>query len=287
MRYPSAFILIAVTAALLPVAAARAQFGLGGDRAKAEDLVQVRLLADVDRIAPGRTFHLVFVFDIAPQWHIYWKNPGVSGLPPDVQVTAPEGFEIGRPRFTRPREINGPDGLNYGYEGRGAMFVPVTAPAAPASTSARFAARVSYLVCKRACLLGETRCTLSLDVSEVGGEPAPSADEVVAAQRSRLPRRLTEKGDAMVSFDGQVLRVTGPAADGARLTFFPAPMPGVVFGAPSSHVAGGRFEMTVPVEVRPADALGEPIRVEGLVTLGTRPDDPSYEFEVPLATSPR
>jgi hypothetical protein len=35
------------------------------------------------------------------------------------------------------------------------------------------------------------------------------------------------------------------------------------------------------VELRPGNALGKPMTVGGLVTLGDRPDDPCYDFLLP------
>jgi hypothetical protein len=44
----------------------------------------------------------------------------------------------------------------------------------------------------------------------------------------------------------------------------------------------GMLLMTVPVTVEPQNSLGEPLRVAGLIGLGTELTDPSYEFEIPV-----
>ena len=55
----------------------------------------VELVSDASEIAPGQTFHLGVTFDKEPHWHIYWKNPGASGLAPEFDWDLPAGFEVG------------------------------------------------------------------------------------------------------------------------------------------------------------------------------------------------
>ena len=71
-------------ASLLLVAAARAQ-----------DPVKLELLSDVSAIEPGASFKVAVRAEIDEGWHIYWNNPGESGLPTLVTWTLPEGFEAG------------------------------------------------------------------------------------------------------------------------------------------------------------------------------------------------
>ena len=84
---------------------------------KAEDLVRVRMLADTDIIAAGQTFHVAVVFDIAPHWHIYWKNPGDSGAATELTWRAP-GNEIGPVQWPAPQVFREAEGLltTFGYE---------------------------------------------------------------------------------------------------------------------------------------------------------------------------
>jgi len=58
----------------------------------ADEKARVDTVANVSAIAPGQPFMLGFKFTIAPGWHIYWKNPGDSGLPTEVKLNLPEGF---------------------------------------------------------------------------------------------------------------------------------------------------------------------------------------------------
>jgi len=73
--------------------------------------VKVKLVSDVSSVKPDQTFSIGVLFEIEPGWHIYWRNPGDSGLPTKVDLELPDGFkadEIKWPipiHFTRESEI--------------------------------------------------------------------------------------------------------------------------------------------------------------------------------------
>ncbi len=41
-------------------------------------------------------------------WHVYWRNPGDSGLPPEVAWTLPAGFSAGPLQWPAPSRIPWP-----------------------------------------------------------------------------------------------------------------------------------------------------------------------------------
>ncbi|MCB9222323.1 MAG: hypothetical protein H6615_10910, partial [Ignavibacteria bacterium] len=63
---------------------------------KAEDsdnLVKLDIYSNVKQIQVGSDFFIAIKLDVAEEWHIYWKNPGDSGLPTEVKWTLPKGVE--------------------------------------------------------------------------------------------------------------------------------------------------------------------------------------------------
>jgi DsbC/DsbD-like thiol-disulfide interchange protein len=280
---------IAVAGAFASPAAA--QFGISGPAQRsAADVTRIRVLADVEAIQPGATFHAVVLFDIHPTWHLYWKNPGAGAAPPDVAVEAPEGFAVGETHWPRPKVLGSPVGDMYTYDGQFALFVPITAERGDLGESAQFTLDIRWAVCDEdICLLGRAERSLSLPVAS-----APSAltqgNPVVARHRERLPV-LIEPGDAdrgsepSAQFDGRTLRITGPARGHSRITFLPHMAEGVTYDTPAISVDGDRFVVEVHVGIE--RAAGSRARtVGGLVMLGEKRDDPSYETSIALAGSP-
>ena len=57
-----------------------------------DDLVKVKLLADVTSVEPGKPFTIGVNFKMSPGWHIYWINPGDSGMATQVEFSLPAGI---------------------------------------------------------------------------------------------------------------------------------------------------------------------------------------------------
>jgi thiol:disulfide interchange protein DsbD len=252
---------------------------------KAEDLVRVRMLADTDIIAAGQTFHIAVVFDIAPHWHVYWKNPGDSGGPTEVRLRGPDGFEIGDALYPRPLVIPDPVGITYGYEERVVLFVPVTAPASLTVGRVTFEAEIDWVVCRKVCLLGQAGAKVSVPTGGHADDGAHEiADPVLRDLFERLPRPIEDLAGSTVRFDRSAsrLRVEGPAQDRRSVGFLPIDVPGVECGPPRGAVQGDRFVLEVSVTLNPGNSQGTRPRVSGLLVLGKDEDDPCYDVEFPL-----
>ncbi len=50
---------------------------------------EVRLISDVDAIAPGQPFRVALYQKLATGWHTYWTNPGDAGQPPELTLVCP------------------------------------------------------------------------------------------------------------------------------------------------------------------------------------------------------
>lgn len=268
----------ALAVSLLAVCSAPAQ-----EEAEAEEKVQIELLANTrDLSGATESFTLGVRFKIAPHWHIYWKSPGDSGAPTEVEITAPEGFEVGPVLWPRPQRFEGPEGVTYGYEDEVMLLAPVTRVHRSQETTLEFTADAFWLVCRQQCLMGEA--TTSTTVQQNAGPLSVVGQHILLfrAWQRRVPTPLDEIEGAAIKFDGQTLRLVCPAEGHAEADFYPIETPGVSYGRVASSFAHGRVELVLPVTVKPRNALGKPLRLSGLVILGEEPTDPAYEFTLPL-----
>lgn len=55
--------------------------------------------------------------DVPPAWHVYWENPGDSGLPTRATIDAP-GWRLGEARYPGPERISAPGGLDNAPNGQ-------------------------------------------------------------------------------------------------------------------------------------------------------------------------
>jgi len=254
----------------------------------AKDLVSVRVTSSAPAIGPGEAFYLVAEFKIEPEWHIYWKNPGETGAPTVIDVEAPPSYTIGAPIFARPMCIEAPDGVTYGYENRAVVAIPVTAPDNVSDGTVTINTDITYLVCKGLCMMGSATTSLDIVTAAAPKNLKASLQELGSELGVSFPQpldTLDTLDKAEIAFDGTVLRLAFPAAEGAEIAFFPADSPGVRFEKPGIDFSGGRAHMMIPVELNPGNALGEPMRLAGLIALGKDQKDLCYEFDLPADVS--
>ncbi len=145
------------------------------------------LIAERSVVAPGDTFLAALYLDLDEGgWHVYWKNPGDSGLPPAVSWTLPEGSEAGEFIWPAPHAIPLTTLMNYGYEHELVLPVEITVPATlkPGDTF-EVTGDATWLICLDICLPEEAILKLSLPVGEAPIENAGASAKIAGALTSR------------------------------------------------------------------------------------------------------
>ena len=92
------------------------------------DLVKAELVAETVSLAPGSTLWVDLHLRIKPGWHVYWRNPGDSGLPTAIEWRLPSGFSAGSILWPVPEHFVQSGIGNYGYAGSADLLVPITVP---------------------------------------------------------------------------------------------------------------------------------------------------------------
>lgn len=276
---------IALAALAVPATAAQGQ---ADHELDGEALVRTSVVAGVDAVGPDDRFELAIRFRMEPGWHIYWRNAGGSGMPTEIDLTLPEGFGRGETLWPVPKVFPGSE-PSYGYDGEVVLLIPITAPATLAGDSVPITVDLSWLVCRKSCLFGAREHVLELPVSTRSGEtPEAEHAELISTWRERMPLPLERCPEFRIRLDGDRLVAEGPAPGARSVRFIPESTPGVTprrLDALEAPVVDGRFRLVVPLDVEPANALGEPLRVAGLIVPRTAPGAkglPSVTFRLPV-----
>lgn len=198
--------------------------GLGSSGAVVTtERVRAELVAHApEGVAPGQPLWLGLSIAHQPEWHTYWKNPGDSGLPTQLDWQLPAGLEAGAIEWPLPEIIRVGPLANYGYEGRLLLPVPIqVAPdfQAPEGGLLTIRLHASWLVCRVECIPEEGDFTLQLPVRSASAMHA----EAFATARARQPAALSGQSMAKVAGDRLQVRIEGlPAAlQGTELQLFP------------------------------------------------------------------
>ncbi len=298
-----------LTATMTTVATAQLLPGVpASPREKGPDeLARMSLLPERVGIPVGGSAWVLVRLAIEPKWHVYWRNPGDSGVPIELKWTLPAGISAGEIRWPRPEVFRTPYEITYGYADEVGLLVELKA-SEEIGTGARSASiRGDWMICKEMCLIGGADRTFEIEVSGAVEADATDSDRVpitdseafaaIARWQAQVPVAPPEKMKLrqMVEFpngfradaneNAGVLRLSGPAGRFSEVRFLPDATPGTTYpegGPVEGRVASGRFEVEVPISVRPGDALGEALRVAGIVCLGNARTDPAFEIEVPI-----
>ena len=144
------------------------------------DHATVELISEYDAIVPGQSFDLAVRFDLEEGWHIYWENPGDSGLATVIDWALPENIVAGEMQWPAPEQIFLGGLVNYGYEDEAVFIVTFQAPKdLKLGSELAITADLFWLICKENCLPGEATLNLVLPVV---GKAEPSAQATAFAE---------------------------------------------------------------------------------------------------------
>jgi thiol:disulfide interchange protein DsbD len=171
--------LLALLVLLLPAGPAFAQSVVKTDNVRAE------LISEVSEVKAGEPFWVALRETIRPHWHTYWKNPGDSGLPTEINWILPAGVKADPIVWPTPTLIDVSGVTNYGFQDDVLLLVKITPPADLAGNTLVLAANANWLVCDDVCIPEEGKFTLTLPVGPTA-KPANSATRALFDQARRF-----------------------------------------------------------------------------------------------------
>jgi DsbC/DsbD-like thiol-disulfide interchange protein len=239
---------------------------------------KVSLIAENNSLQPGKTALVGVLFDLEKGWHIYWVNPGDSGEPPKIQWQLPAGFQAKEIRWPTPVRLGAGKVIDYGYEGRVLLPVPIQVPFSyqPAKPVA-LSADIRYLICREVCIPAKAQASLSIPSANANGEAA--ARELFRGALDNSPKPWPAGWKAQVSDNGGffVLSLETGMSE-PRSTFFPLQEDQIDNSAVQGIEANPRG---VVLKLKKSDQLQKPIStLKGVVVLG-----PGRAFEVSAAVA--
>lgn len=125
--------------------------------------VKVEIISEIDGVELGTWFNVAVKFEIEEGWHIYWKNPGDSGLQTEIEWEIPEGFKkVGKMMWDIPERIKWDGMVNYGFEEELVLIQQFQAINTKPGESYEFKADINWLICKEKCIPQDTSLTFEV-----------------------------------------------------------------------------------------------------------------------------
>ena len=186
--------------------------------------VRAELVAHApDGVQAGKTFWLGLQLQHTREWHTYWRNPGDSGLPTQLEFKLPPGLEVGSVLWPLPQKLSAGTLTNYGFESDALLAVEVKASSAyrsPVSGQLAVQLHANWLVCRLECIPQEGDFALQLPTHSSFAPQAKSFTTLLQQQPIAL-----DVAQTTARFDGDFLVATleGLPAHwvGQQLSVFP------------------------------------------------------------------
>jgi thiol:disulfide interchange protein DsbD len=182
--------------------------GPAGQVVKTPQVKATLLALAPDGIGPGKTLWLGLELVHQAHWHTYWRNPGDSGLPTELQWKLPTGMEAGPIVWPAPRRIPIGSLANYGYEDTTLLVTPIQIgpsfkPQNNESTI-QIDLRANWLVCKQECIPQEGDFSLKLPVQGATSMARDAFEKALQLQAQALPGQH----QARIAADGRTLKLS-------------------------------------------------------------------------------
>lgn len=183
-----------LAASVLLAAPALAEGGIGPW--VAADEAEIRLVSAAPSVASGAaSLSLGLEVRLAEGWRIYWRTPGASGFPPQLDWSGSANLAAAVLRWPAPARFTLRGQESYGYTGH--VLFPLTARLERPGEAVMLRLALAYLVCREVCIPGEASLALDLGPGPTGDTEAAAA---IAAARAALPRPAAEAGVSLRAF---------------------------------------------------------------------------------------
>ncbi|MEY4386646.1 MAG: hypothetical protein RLY20_1929 [Verrucomicrobiota bacterium] len=160
---------------------------LGLNALAATTHTQAELLLSVESAKPGDTITAAVRLRSAPKWHIYWKNPGDSGMATAIKWQLPAGVTAGEILWPAPERLEAEGLTTFIFENETTLLIPLKLDAGLESGPLELKAKVSWLECFETCLPGDAIVTATLAVA-TETRPATANAAIIEAAHGKLPK---------------------------------------------------------------------------------------------------
>lgn len=126
------------------------QFFLSG-YAQVETEPEAYIIFDSFSLEKSRIIDAAIVIRLEKGWHIYWRNPGDSGMPTSFEFTFPESIKVSEIKWAVPETFEYEGYASYGYEGLAVFPFSIYIPENFSQDEIAIEVNIKSLICKDVC----------------------------------------------------------------------------------------------------------------------------------------
>lgn len=197
--------------------------GSGGDDPPAppaaESHVSVTPLFLDNAAIPGQHALILWQFDVAEGWHLYWDGRNDSGYPPAVKLDLPPQWKAGPLLWPVPeRHLTPGEILDHVYHGQLLLLQEVIVPvSAQVGQKVTIPVQLDWLVCRDECVPGQAKLELEIQIADQAQNTGDA--DLIARVVGALPYIAPADGIEFLWGESSVEMVV---PDAENLEFYPA-----------------------------------------------------------------
>ncbi len=158
--------------------------------AQNERYTDVSIISEHSAVKPGDEITIATNIKLAPHWHVYWDNPGDSGLPVKIGWQLPDGFEISGINWPTPDKISYEVLVNYGYYDEVTLLQTLKVPDTIPEGKIELTAQIDMLVCNEICIPENDKISLYLNDPE---NLDSDQSQYIEQAKTKLPQSIKGK----------------------------------------------------------------------------------------------
>ena len=129
-----------------------------------EEMVEVKFISSVTKVKK-ENFYIALAFSLKPGWKIYWRQPGDSGLPPNLDYNNTTNLKSLEIKWPFPsKEYEAANLLTNVYKDD--VIIPIEIAVKDFTKPLNLETILNFQVCKDICIPFETNLFLRLDSGE-------------------------------------------------------------------------------------------------------------------------
>lgn len=253
----------------------------------ASPIAKAQLLLHAPQVKQGEPIAAGVLFTMPEGWHIYWQNPGDSGIPTTLAWTVPEGVTVSPIEWPLPERIETSGLVNYGYGEK--VILPVQLTPASDGIVGDVRVKAEWLVCKDICIPESAELHGALPAT------APQAQVLLSNAFEQSPRATSaqasfaaDEKNVVISIPLDALKLRDETI--ARAEWFPV-NDGIMLNASAQHFTVDNGILRISAERGSAEL---PQEWSGVLRLQTHEEEPAIGFNIvaiadgtaPMAVAP-
>ena len=154
-----------------------------------EDMgLHLSLISENQTIVPGEPFTVGIHIQHEPEYHTYWKSPGIVGMATQLKWHLPEGWTASAIRWPYPQRCDMAGHPCHGYKRDITLLTTLTPPAKISDADQTVKVSAAWMCCAQGCYPGNKELALTLPVS-TRKESEPTNAALIKKAEQEVPQQ--------------------------------------------------------------------------------------------------